>query len=419
MLSACPSYDARIVVPESIKEVNKVGIAGKPKPVDILFVVDNSGSMADEQEKLAVNFRAFIEVLSQSKDADYQLAVVTTDLLSNNPLGGGSYGPESEGLVMSTYEGPPYYSPTGGSDTCRQLTDIRHGCFRGPSGKRVISSSLSAEEQISQFAENVRVGSCGSGTEKGLEAMLVSLEQPCNAGFIREGANLVVVFVTDENDEGSPPDLNYSQALLDVSGKTANEVRVAVIAGSVGGRASYCGKDGTANCGMAVDMLGEPPMSDVRHHEYWNAYDDGRWCSYFNAPDCCPARPGERYIAFAQALEEVVRSADTSIENVDCVSPGNQRVACLIDSICQNDFSETLRRIAKDLVITTEYGLSPPASYVPGVVVEINGTRLVNCATVPMGDTCGFTVTPNGSSLSLNTPPAEGDDVQIYFTVSE
>lgn len=54
--------------------------------VDILIVVDNSGSMAEEQDKLASNFDAFIENFS-GIDVDWQIAVVTTDAYDDEHKG--------------------------------------------------------------------------------------------------------------------------------------------------------------------------------------------------------------------------------------------------------------------------------------------------------------------------------------------
>jgi len=51
------------------------------KVVDVLLVVDNSCSMWEEQDKLATNFDAFIQYFD-GVDVDYQLAVVTTDTVS-------------------------------------------------------------------------------------------------------------------------------------------------------------------------------------------------------------------------------------------------------------------------------------------------------------------------------------------------
>lgn len=45
---------------------------------DILFIIDNSCSMSDEQSNLSSNFTAFAEEL-ETLDVDFQLAVITTD----------------------------------------------------------------------------------------------------------------------------------------------------------------------------------------------------------------------------------------------------------------------------------------------------------------------------------------------------
>ena len=66
------------VCPVQLSEVQREEPALAPTPADILFVVDNSGSMADEQENLAQNFQAFIDGLNAGT-GDYQLAVVSTD----------------------------------------------------------------------------------------------------------------------------------------------------------------------------------------------------------------------------------------------------------------------------------------------------------------------------------------------------
>ena len=47
--------------------------------VDVLFVVDNSGSMSEEQRNLASNFADFINGATQFAN-DYQLGVITTDM---------------------------------------------------------------------------------------------------------------------------------------------------------------------------------------------------------------------------------------------------------------------------------------------------------------------------------------------------
>src|SRR5690606_25762523 len=51
--------------------------------VDLLFVVDDSGSMGNEQDALSVNFNAFINDFVQ-KDINFKMAITTTDVSGAN-----------------------------------------------------------------------------------------------------------------------------------------------------------------------------------------------------------------------------------------------------------------------------------------------------------------------------------------------
>lgn len=425
--AGCTDYDFRVIKPESTKEVNKVVAAAKPKPVDILFMVDNSGSMADEQENLARNFGSFINVLSANPDNDYRLAVITTDagfLGLGAQNGENPDGPEQQGFVNNRYAGAPYFETTGNDaqTACMPVNGTIHGCFRGPDpARRIITSAMSPAEQVSAFQDNVKVGSCGAGLEQGLVTPVIAFMRSCNQGFLRPEANLVLVLVSDEED-GSPR-RNYLEEVLTASGKSPSQLRVAVIVGSKDGRADWCGKQ--ANCGQSVCGMGQPP-GGTQAGNLWTAPPGAglacKWCSYYNAPDCCSAQPGTAYVDFANAVEEAVRAVDRTIPDTNCRGMPGQRVACLIDSICQENFGETLQRIARDLVISSEYGLAPPAKYPPGVVVEVNGERLVNCAAVMSGEPCDFTVTADGGQVTITNGakvPKENDEVEIYFVVSE
>jgi hypothetical protein len=151
--------------------------------VDVLWVVDNSGSMAPRQENLARNFQSFITLFRQGS-IDFRLAVTTTDIFTR------------PGELVGS---PAVLRP----DT--------------PDLERA-------------FETNVRVGTSGSAYEAGLEAARLALERQaeegaplrdaltvCEAGceteacradcaarypvpFLRPGAFLYLVFVTDEED---------------------------------------------------------------------------------------------------------------------------------------------------------------------------------------------------------------------------
>lgn len=151
--------------------------------VDVLFVVDNSGSMMDDQEILANNFDAFIEAAAEDPNLDVHLGVTTTDVL------GGTGGP----LV-----GPFLRDSSGGL--------------------------------ASAFGDQVRVGVGGSGLELGLEAMRRALDDfahTTNAGFLRPDAALSVIIVSDEEDSGDIPEV----AALDASAARPPESYVEFLRG--------------------------------------------------------------------------------------------------------------------------------------------------------------------------------------------
>ncbi|HEY1098180.1 MAG TPA: vWA domain-containing protein, partial [Myxococcota bacterium] len=128
--------------------------------VDILFVIDNSGSMSDDQQLLAENFAAFFAEALGSGGVDFQVGVTTTDILTPSAANGA--------LV-------------GAPAILRNTTPDLEGAF----------------------GRNVLVGVDGAGLELGLEAMRRAIDHPANSGFIRNNAALSVVFVTDEEDGGA------------------------------------------------------------------------------------------------------------------------------------------------------------------------------------------------------------------------
>ena len=153
---------------------------------DILFVVDNSNSMCEEQVALTENFERFVEGLV-AIEADFNIAVTTTDMSSR---------------AGEFRTGPGSVAACGVSEpTCPAET--------GP----VLSWSeyetdgvVDLERLRADFACVASVGtrSGEAGIERGLDAMATALSDGMldyeNAGFRRTAAWLAVIFVTDEND---------------------------------------------------------------------------------------------------------------------------------------------------------------------------------------------------------------------------
>ena len=436
-LTGCQDYLFEQKFPEKVKEAQIITPAGEPTPADILFVVDNSGSMADEQEILAANFDAFINQIAGA--GNYQIGIVTTDLDSQNG--------ELEGLAISTFS-PNFPNHLTGFDAgmCRQV-NIGHGCFRGADpAKRIISSErMAKEEQIAVFRDTVKVGSCGHGSEKGLDATIRALEQSrnggCNEGFLRGDANLVVIILSDENDAGQAP---VEQFVNDIAQfKPYASLRVAMIVSSVNGEGVNCRIPNTNQCGSLCNRRNEfPPGSGnacgqgnpcqsgeyckvaqgqttgICENEVLRNWNDCDWCSFYNTEDCCSARDGDRYVDAARRIEGRVNASNPLIPISGCRAEPGTRAACFVDSICQDNFSETLTRIARELVLTNEFNLDPPAINPSGVVVKVKGGRFgAEGITLQYG--VDFTVSADGRVLSImgEKTPQEGETVEIFFVI--
>lgn len=145
---------------------------------DVLFVVDDSISMSDEQSRMGQGFGDFAQALDDS-DLDARIAIVTTDMDRSNPHRGRMVGDD------------PWLS----SDD---------------------------PELRSAFAQRVIVGTEGSDKERGLQAAHHALDadelRQHQGDFVRDEAVLALVFVSDENDcseDNAFPDESNAQLCAD------------------------------------------------------------------------------------------------------------------------------------------------------------------------------------------------------------
>jgi hypothetical protein len=154
--------------------------------LDLLFVIDDSGSMALHQANLIANFPAFVEGMqTELADADsYHVGIVTSD----------AYGPNADGCTDLGH----LVTQTGGPGSSEAT------CAPFATNERYMDGT---EPDLAQkFGCVAQVGVHGSSHEAQVEAAYRAtapennVEGACNASFIREDALLVVVIVTDEDD---------------------------------------------------------------------------------------------------------------------------------------------------------------------------------------------------------------------------
>jgi hypothetical protein len=168
--------------------------------VDVLVVVDNSGSIeAERQAMIAAAGQSLFAQLTNDLGAlpDLHLAVVSTDIESGFSVPG--CGPDSANGRFRTGD-VGVTCPVQGS----YIIDSPDG-----NGGRTDNYDGTIADAFSCFAT---LGTAGCGFEQPLEAVRRALDgrYPEHAGFLRPDALLLIAILTDEDDCSA-----YNQALFD------------------------------------------------------------------------------------------------------------------------------------------------------------------------------------------------------------
>jgi hypothetical protein len=131
--------------------------------VDILFVDDNSGSMAEEQANMGMRFPTFMQSL---KGLNWQIGITTTDVTNTGANG-----------HLLTYAG----------------TNLK-----------VINPQTPNAEMT--FDNTVQVGTAGSGDERGIYAanQAINLDED---KWIRPAAHLAIIIMSDEDERSDGTNL--------------------------------------------------------------------------------------------------------------------------------------------------------------------------------------------------------------------
>jgi len=160
--------------------------------VDILWVVDDSGSMKDERARLTDNFTRFLQELN-SLQVNYQIGVVSGNFVDK-------------------------------------------GVLRGTT--KIITKTTPNAKDI--FVANTTFPNSRTRWEQGLKMMQLALSPPNtdpggpNASFLRAGAALAVIVVSDADDLSFGDAAYYARWLRGVKGKgNENLVSFSTIAGTV------------------------------------------------------------------------------------------------------------------------------------------------------------------------------------------
>ena len=231
--------------------------------IDFLFVIDDSGSMGDEQERLIDGFPGFLAgVQGAIAQYDYHMMVVTTgytavaeqDVTCDNAIGAGRIA-TGDGTECSVSE---------------------------PESLQRYADAQSADEDAlaDVFSCVADVGVLGSGAEMPVWAMAQAVtahNKPggCNEGFLRDDAILVVTIISDEEEDSmvdTPGDPGLWKDVL-LSAKHGDERNI-VMLGLVGDTDL---EDGV--CEPFDPQAGTGAEGAPRLREFIESFQYGSWTS--------------------------------------------------------------------------------------------------------------------------------------------
>lgn len=184
LVSACDKGSRSISILSESQEFQQV-TTFTPRKIDILWVIDNSGSMENSQTNLVNNFNVFINRFS-SLQYDFRMAVTSTDA---------------------------YRARFNGNQPLRRVRDGIIG--QTSSGVRVMDPSTPNLGQV--FITNATQGIAGTGDERSFSSFEDVLTYSENSDFRRQDAYLAIILLSDEDDfshSGSSLNESYSNTNL-------------------------------------------------------------------------------------------------------------------------------------------------------------------------------------------------------------
>ena len=181
----------------------RVAVAELPatpnRDLDLLFVIDDTVSLLEAQMRLAAAFPIVLERLRAVPGGmpNLHLGVISTDmgtLTSGSPVPAPPIGQLGQGGCSGTGKAGALQVNAAGLDLSGKFViDVEQ-----PGGGRMTNYT---GDLPSVFGRLIRAGAGGCGFEQPLAALRAALGgNPANAGFLREGAMLGVVLLTDEDD---------------------------------------------------------------------------------------------------------------------------------------------------------------------------------------------------------------------------
>jgi hypothetical protein len=331
--------------------------------IDILWVVDNSGSMGPLQANLTSNFNSFISNF-QAQGYDFHMAVTTTDVY------------KSEANFLNT----------------PSLAKFEDGIGAVPTGVFVIMPTTPNLDAT--FVNNATTGINGSGDERAFSSMRDALGSPLNAGFLRSDSFLAIIILSDEDDFSSSARVENSwgnNAALDHCYVDPTMDGIATTPYSGPTHVSTCTNqnppDTVTSYEQYLDTLTQSTGATRRYNVSTITVLNSA-CQTTHAADTNVTIVGQRYIQMANDLSGVT------------------------GSICDASYATSLENISNQItVLSTQFFLNR-IPQISTILVTVNGNI------IPQDSTNGWTYSSSSNSIQFHgtATPAQNAVINIAFT---
>jgi hypothetical protein len=345
-LWACTSHPLLAPSPFPEEQTDQYYEINPVRDIDILFLIDDSPSMADKQANLRKNFPVFMTELKKIPGGlpNVHVAVVTSDLgagpttLNAQCYVGGKKGVFRAGSNCQVDAGANF------------LVSLNNGTMNNFQGR--------IEDVFSCVAN---AGDAGCGFEHSLQAVRVALYEqftPQNKNFLRRDAFLGIILLTDEDDCSAPPDSTLFTDDSTYTGTTAS-FRCAQAGHLCGGRATPIGSftDQLADCKPApvgrligvqeivnsIRALKPRPDAQILVSAITGIADNEATAPYRYGFETGSGREID-YLPICQGANGKATASLRIKEFVEAFGANGS-----LHSICANDFSPAMRQIGETL----------------------------------------------------------------------
>jgi hypothetical protein len=377
-VSSCTQRSLNALVPCTINGVVQNVPVNPQRALDLLIIIDDSPSMREEQDKLALQVPRLVSLLLTGGIDTDGVSMPVGDFPAVESLHVGVITPD---LGYST-EPPTSYTAGVDFNPTTACTSVGKAGFMQVEGLACSAQTppdgtlyLNHPEPGFSQADFIGDVTCvtgqadGCGFEQQLESILASDRNPANLGFSRDGALLAVILITDEDDCSTTDprvfdvdqhnDNLYQGPWVDEVTKaevqfnlrcSAHREALQLIQRYVDGIANL--KDDPSQVVFAA-ITGIPEDTDL-DREKFNT-DEDRYDAILAHPGMAevpnPAEDGQQDQSVTPACtggDEETESAAPGVRIVETMkglAGGNTGVGTVVESICASDYAPALNAI--------------------------------------------------------------------------